>query len=76
MGSSDGTSDRSLLLFGRVLQALAAEKGGTTLRDLQDDGRVDVARSLETCVDDGGRGDVLIISYGYSEGAGEVMGDT
>lgn len=58
VGGSGGTGDGGLLLVG-VLQALAAEEGSTALRDLEDDGRVDVSRGLEAGVDDRRRGDVL-----------------
>jgi hypothetical protein len=63
VSGSDGTSDGCFLLVG-VFQALAAEEGSTALRQLEDDGRVDVARGLEAGVHDGGGGDVLDINGG------------
>lgn len=53
----NGTGDRALLLV--VLEALATEEGGTSLRDLEDDGRLDVAGSLERGDDGRRRRDVL-----------------
>lgn len=50
LGSSDSTSDRSLLLV--VGQALAGEVRRTTLRELQDNGRFRVAGSLKSRVRD------------------------
>lgn len=47
VGGGDGAGHGSLLLLGRVGDALSSEKGGTTLRGLEDDGRLGVARSLE-----------------------------
>lgn len=57
VGSSDGTSDGSLLVV--VLQALSGEESGTTLRNLEDDRGVDVSGSLKTSIDNGRRSDVL-----------------
>jgi hypothetical protein len=57
VSSSDGTSDRSLLLV--VGYTFTGKVGGTTLRELEDDRRVDVSCGLEAGVDDGRRGDVL-----------------
>jgi len=57
VSGSDGTSDRSLLLV--VCDTFTGKVGGTTLRELEDDGRVDVSRSLKTGVDNGRRGNVL-----------------
>jgi hypothetical protein len=52
VSGSNGTSDGSLLLLGRVLQAFTTKEGGTTLRELEDDGGVDVSCGLKTGVDD------------------------
>lgn len=60
VGGSDGSGDGGLLV--PVGKTLTTEKGGSTLGDLEDDGRVDVSGSLEDTVDDGRRGDVLTIS--------------
>lgn len=57
VGSGDGTVDgRELVGVG---DTLAGEVGGTTLGNLQDDGGLGVAGSLERGNDGGGRGDVL-----------------
>lgn len=58
-GGGDGTGDRGLLLVGVVLDSLAGPEGGSSLRDLEDDGRVDVSGGLHGGVGGGGRGDVL-----------------
>lgn len=55
---SNGTSDGSLLLLGAVLDTLAGPEGGTALRDLQDDGRVQVPSGFHGGVGGGRRGDV------------------
>jgi hypothetical protein len=49
VGGSDGAADRGLLVL--VVDALASEVGGSALRDLEDDGRLGVAGSLEDGVD-------------------------
>lgn len=56
MSASDGTSDGSLLVL--VVDTLTGEVSGTSLGDLDDDGRLDVSGSLEDGVDDRRRGDV------------------
>lgn len=57
VGTSDGTGDRSLLVG--VVKTLAAEEGGATLRELEDDGGLVVTSTLEGGVDGGRRGNVL-----------------
>ena len=57
-GGGAGTGNGGSLVSA-VGETLAAEEGGAALGDLEDDGRVDIAGSLEDGVDDGGRGDVL-----------------
>ena len=54
--SRDGSKDGGLL--PGVLNALPGEEGCTTIRELNDDGRVDVPGSLQDGVDGGGRGAV------------------
>lgn len=49
MGGRDRTSDRRLLVL--VVDTLAGKVGGAALRDLEDDGRLGVARGLEDGVD-------------------------
>lgn len=56
MGSSDSTGNGGSLVL--VVDALAGEESGTTLRGLEDDGAVLVAGSLEGCDDGGARGHV------------------
>ena len=51
VGSSSGTSNGSLLLV--VGETFTGKVRGTTLRDLQNDGGVNVPSGLETCVYDG-----------------------
>lgn len=58
VGGGDGTGDGSLLLV--VGDTLAGEEGGTTLRDLDDDGRLGVASGLEGGDDGRRRGAVLV----------------
>lgn len=58
VGSSDGTGDGSLLLFSAVLDTLAGPEGGTTLGNLQDDGRLQVSSGFHGSVGGGRRGDV------------------
>jgi hypothetical protein len=58
VGGGDGTSDGTLLVS--VLESLSTEEGGSSLRNLEDNGRLDVAGSLEGSNDGRGRGDVLI----------------
>lgn len=60
VGTSDTTSDRSLL--GTVRDTLSGEVGGTTLRHLEDDWGLGIAGSLKGCNDSGGRGHVLGVS--------------
>jgi hypothetical protein len=57
VSGSDGTGDGRLLLV--VLDTLTGEEGGTTLRDLEDDGCLRVAGTLEGGNDGRGRGNVL-----------------
>jgi hypothetical protein len=56
LGTGDGTSDGSGLVL--VVNALAGEVGSTTLRELEDDGRLGVTGSLESSDDGRGRGNV------------------
>jgi hypothetical protein len=56
VSSRNSTSDGSLLVL--VVNALAAEVGSTTLRELEDDGSFGVLRSLKSSNYGGGRGDV------------------
>lgn len=65
VGSSSGTSDGSLLLV--VGETFTGKEGCTTLRDLQDDGRVDFAGSLETSVHNRRGSDVLMMSEWISK---------
>ena len=51
VSSGNGTSDGSLLLV--VGNTFTGKVGGTTLRDLKDDGGVDIPSGLETGIDDG-----------------------
>ena len=51
VGGSGGTGDRSSLV-GTVGETLTTEEGGTSLGDLEDNGRLDVTSSLEDGVDD------------------------
>lgn len=57
VGRGDGTGNGRLLVG--VVKALAAEEGGSTLRELEDDGGLVVAGTLEGGVDGGRRSDVL-----------------
>ena len=50
VGGGDGTGDRGLTLLGAVLDALAGEVGGASLRRLEDDGGLLVAGGLEGAV--------------------------
>jgi hypothetical protein len=61
VGGSDGAGDRTGLV-GTVGKTLTTEEVGTTLRDLEDDGRLEVAGGLEGGVDSRRRGDVLAVS--------------
>lgn len=56
VGGRDGTADGGLLLV--VGDALSGKVSGTTLGDLEDDGRLGVAGGLEGGVGGGGGGDV------------------
>lgn len=47
VGGGDGAGHGSLLLLGRVGEALAGEEGGTALGSLEDDGRLGIAGGLE-----------------------------
>lgn len=68
----NGTLDGSLLVL--VVDALAGEVGGTTLRGLQDDGRLLVAGSLERGNDCRRAGDVLgRVSQLQERGAGDDL---
>lgn len=58
VGSSDGTGDGSLLLLSAVLDTLTGPEGGTTLGNLQDDGRLQVSSGFHGGVGGGRRGDV------------------
>jgi hypothetical protein len=60
VGSSDGTGNGSLLLV--VGNTFTGKVSSTTLRELKDDGGVDVSGSLKTGVDDRRRGNVLVMS--------------
>ena len=68
-GGGDGTGDRGLLLVGVVLDSLSGPEGGSSLRDLEDDGRVDISGGLQGGVGGRGRGDVL---RSASDGWGRV----
>lgn len=48
VGSSNGTSNGSLLLVGGVGDALASKEGSTTLRSLEDDGSLALLGGLES----------------------------
>jgi hypothetical protein len=56
VGSCDSSGDGSLLVL--VVDTLSGEESGTTLRSLEDDGRLGVAGSLERRNYGGGRCDV------------------
>jgi hypothetical protein len=56
LSSCDGTQDAGLL--GVVLDALPGHEGGSTVRELNDDGALDVPGGLENRVDGGGGGAV------------------
>jgi hypothetical protein len=56
----DSACDRGVLGLGVVGDAFSGEKGGTTLRALEDDGGFQVTSGLEGGVDGRGRGDVLM----------------
>jgi len=58
-GGSDGSGDGSLLLVRVVLDSLSGPEGGSSLGDLEDDGRLEVSGGLESGVGGRGRGDVL-----------------
>lgn len=47
------------MLVGVVLDSLSGPEGGSSLRDLENDGRLDVSGSLEGGVGGRRRGDVL-----------------
>ena len=47
VGCGDGAGHGSLLLLGRVGEALPGEEGGTALGGLEDDGRLGLAGGLE-----------------------------
>ena len=59
VGSGNGAGNGGSLAV--VAHTLTGEESGTTLRDLQDDGAVLVASSLEGSDDSGGGGDVLVM---------------
>jgi len=56
VSSGDGTGDGSLLLV--VGETFASKICGTSLRDLEDDGRFHVPGSLQSGIGSGRRGDV------------------
>ena len=56
LGTSDGSQDGRFL--SGVLDPLARQEGGSTVRELNDDWRVDISGGLQDSVDGGGRGAV------------------
>lgn len=56
VGSGNGTGNGSLLIL--VVYTLTGEESGTTLRGLEDDGRLLITGGLEGCDDSGAGGDV------------------
>jgi hypothetical protein len=74
-GGGDGTGDRGLLLVSVVLDSLSGPEGGTSLGDLEDDGRVDISGGLQGGVGGGGRSDVLgWINRAFSTGQSQLFG--